>query len=283
MSFGFPVLGLSGLTAAGNNQANALLITRQFSEFDTVASGTGCRLPAVINAELGILNNGANTLLIYPSNGDKIFGFAVNQPLSLPAGESVTVNAAETPLSLQPRIWYLTVGGAAGPVGPTGATGATGGTGPTGPTGTGSTGATGSTGPTGPTGPTGGTGATGGTGPAPNQSSITLVGTAGGTLTLSPSPYIDVIVTMPNTGGTVTLNVGTVVARQRVLIDIVSGATLGSVVLHAGVSGSAPGFIFGSTLPSYSPGAINSTDNIMCIAASTTILRVEAIDLGFAI
>lgn len=277
MSFGFPVLGLSGLVANGNNQANALLISRQFSEFGTVPNGTGCRLPAVINASLSLLNSGLNALLIYPSNGDQIFGLAVNQPLSLPAGGAVTFNSTETPLSLQPRVWYSKIGGV-GPVGPAGPTG------PQGPPGV--QGVPGNTGPTGPTGPTGGTGptgATGPTGPAPNQSSITLIGTASGTLTLSPIPYVDVIVQMPATGGNVTLNVGTVVARQRVLIDIVNGATLGTVTLHAGVSGSAPGFIFGSTLPSYAPGAINSTDNIMCIAASTTILRVEAIDLGFAI
>lgn len=112
---------------------------------------------------------------------------------------------------------------------------------------------------------------------------VTLVGTAAGTLTLSPAVFADVVVQMPNTGGTVTLNVGSVVPRQRVLIDIVNGATLGTVALQAGVSGSSHGFIFGSTVTTYAPGAVNTTDNIICIAPSATLLRVEAIDLGFAI
>lgn len=124
---------------------------------------------------------------------------------------------------------------------------------------------------------------TGGTLQVAQVPAVTLVGTAAGTLTLSPSVYADVVVQMPNAGGVVTLNVGSVVPRQRVLIDVVNGATLGTVTLQAGVSGASHGFIFGSTVTSYAPGAINTTDNIMCIAPSATLLRVEAIDLGFAI
>src|SRR5579859_75757 len=396
MSFGPPVLGISGLTAAGTNQVTATPITRQFSEFDTVPSGTGCRLPAVNNVSLTIVNNGANSLNIYPATGDRFFGMAVNAPMSLPAGQTIFIAATETPLDFQPRFWYQRVGvsGTTGAAGPTGATGATG---PLGPTGAAST-VPGPTGPTGPagesasvwlykadtsstagnpaagsmqwnnatqtsatalflnvlttdgfdvttflstiqsgqpiivqdqnvsanfqkftvsgavTGPSAGvftipvtlvssggtgttgfannhqltdiiirqgqTGPTGPTGATPNQQSITLIGTAGGTLTLNPTPYTDQIISMPAAGGVVTLNVGTVTARERVLIDLVHGATLCTVNLQAGSSGVSPGFIFGSTLTSYTPSAANKTDNIMCIATGTTLLRVEAVNLG---
>lgn len=288
MSFGFPVLGLSGLAAAGTNQVTATPITRQFSEFDTVPSGTGCRLPAVNNVSLTIVNNGANSLNIYPASGDQFFGLAVNAPLVVPAGQPAFIASTETPLNFQPRVWYQKIGvsgptGSVGPAGPTGATGPAGGVGPAGPTGpaggAGPAGATGPTGPTGPAGPTGAAGPTGPTGPTFTQSITNVTTTAGGTITLSPTVGMDVILTMPATGGTITLNVGTVQARQRVLLDVINGATVGTVVLGTG-------FIIGATSPTYGGAAANTTDNITFIAPGTVAgtvnsLRLEALVLGF--
>jgi hypothetical protein len=118
------------------------------------------------------------------------------------------------------------------------------------------------------------------------QGVTVLTGTAGGTLTIGPPPFTDVIVEMPATGGTVTLNVGTVDVRQRVEIDIVNGATLGTVVFEAG-STSAAGFIFSSTLPAYTPSAANETDTLICLAPGTTVgttnvLRIQGMNPGFA-
>ena len=157
--FGVPVVGLSGLSAAGTNQATATPIVVQLSEYTNVRAGTGVRLPAVTNCSLTILNNGLNNLLIYPSVGDRIFGLAVNAPSFIIPGESCVINSTDTPLNYQPRVWYFTTGsaGPSGPPGPTGPTGAGGGaTGPTGPSG-----ASGATGPSGPAGATGATGPAG--------------------------------------------------------------------------------------------------------------------------
>jgi len=276
MSFGFPVLGLSNLSAAGTKQSDAAPITRQFNEFTNVPSGTGCRLPAVINVNLTILNNGTNPLFIYPSNGDQIFGFAINQPLTLNPGLSVAVNATETPLSLQPRVWYLQIGGAIGPQGPTGPAG------PTGATGAAST-------VPGPTGPTGATGATGATGPTFSQTITNCTTTAGGTITLSPTVGMDVILTMPTAGGTITLNVGTVQTRQRVMIDVINGPTVGTVTFQAG-STAAAGFLSSATLPlsNYTGSAPNTTDNLTFIApgtvaGTTNLLRFEGLNQGFVV
>lgn len=114
---------------------------------------------------------------------------------------------------------------------------------------------------------------------------MTLNGTAGGTLTIAPtSGTTDVIVNMPTAGGTVTFAVGTLAfSRQRVLIDVVNGATLGAVVMNLGTVGSVAGFEFSATVPSYAPSAINRTDRIMCIAPVTTILAVQAVNLSAVI
>lgn len=61
---------VSGLTAAGTNQATALQLApgNTLVEIDTVASGTGVALPpAVQGTELSLYNNGANTLDVYPA------------------------------------------------------------------------------------------------------------------------------------------------------------------------------------------------------------------------
>lgn len=100
--------------------------------------------------------------------------------------------------------------GATGVQGPTGVTGPSGPVGATGPTGvTGSIGATGPTGPVGATGPTGVTGATGptgvtgATGSVSAASSLTLVGSTSGTVTIQPAPVAgNYTLTLPGDDGT---------------------------------------------------------------------------------
>lgn len=131
-------------------------------------------------------------------------------------------------------------------------------------------------------------GAVGPVGPPFSQSVTVVAGiTNGATVTLSPAVGQDVILPMPGAGGTVTINVGTVAARQRVLLDIINGATLATVVFQAG-STIAPGFIAGSTLPlaSYTGRSVNTTDNLTFIApgtvaGNTNLLRLEGLNVGF--
>lgn len=129
----------------------------------------------------------------------------------------------------------------------------------------------------------GAVGPTGPQGPAFTQSATSVAVANGGTVTLSPAVGQDVIITPPGTGGAFTINVGTVAARQRVLIDIVNGATAATVTLTGGnVAGS---ILSGSTSPTYGGGAANTTDNISFIAPGTSgnvnKLRIEAVNLGF--
>ncbi len=133
----------------------------------------------------------------------------------------------------------------------------------------------------------GAAGPTGPQGPAFSQSVTLINGTAAGTITLSPAIGQDVVIAMPATGGTVTLNVGTVAARQRVLIDIINGATVGTIAFQAG-STIAAGFIGSTSLPlaNYSGSVANTTDNLSFIApgtvaGNTNLLRLEAINQGF--
>lgn len=138
LAFGAPVYGQTGLTATGNSQGTAFPIASQNSVFNTVAPGTGALLPGTYGAQLTIFNEGVNALLLYPAAGDQIFGQAVNAPISILAGGSLTIACFSNPLNDPPRVWYPRAV-VTGPTGATGATGATGGTG-----------ATGATGPTGP-------------------------------------------------------------------------------------------------------------------------------------
>lgn len=125
----------------------------------------------------------------------------------------------------------------------------------------------------------GGVGPAGPAGPAFTQSATVIAVLNGGTVTLSPSVGQDVIITPPSTGGSFTINVGTVAARQRVLVDIVNGATAATVTLDASI-------LSGSTSPAYTGGAANTTDNLSFIAPGTTAavhqLRFEALNLGFS-
>jgi hypothetical protein len=80
-------LANTALTAAGTTQATALAMTSNFSIFGTVAASSG----AIINQLHGVgwvVNNGANTLTLYPPVGSSINGGATNAGISVPAGKS---------------------------------------------------------------------------------------------------------------------------------------------------------------------------------------------------
>lgn len=84
------------LTAAGSTQADALAITADTNVCTTVASGTGVRLPAFVNAgdideSMIIVNGGANSLSIYPASGSKINNLSADAAYALAAGKSVEV------------------------------------------------------------------------------------------------------------------------------------------------------------------------------------------------
>lgn len=80
--------GATTLTAAGTDQATALLIAQHINRFTTVASGTGARLQAFANnTPAWIINAGANALLLYPPVGAAINGGATNDPISIGVGE----------------------------------------------------------------------------------------------------------------------------------------------------------------------------------------------------
>lgn len=89
-SMGFPSVAL---TAAGANQATALVLPSDFNVFSTTAAGTGAVLPATgfqyqITDTVIVVNHGANALLVYPPVGGTIANATANTPLSVPAGKA---------------------------------------------------------------------------------------------------------------------------------------------------------------------------------------------------
>lgn len=88
---------VSGLSAAGANQAAATLISNDISVYTTVGSGTGVRLPAANAASLTALagdiyvvvnGQATNALLVYPPVGGNFITVATNGSVSLPAGKT---------------------------------------------------------------------------------------------------------------------------------------------------------------------------------------------------
>jgi len=78
-------------TATGSNQTTAFAITSSTTEFTTVAASTGAILPVLrvtANDALYIVNNGANTLSVYPPVGFKIGTGATNAAVSIAAGKA---------------------------------------------------------------------------------------------------------------------------------------------------------------------------------------------------
>lgn len=74
------------LTATGSTQGTALALVSDFSIFGTVAASTGAILGS--RGTTIVVNNGANTLTLYPPVGGNINGGTLNAGISVPAGKS---------------------------------------------------------------------------------------------------------------------------------------------------------------------------------------------------
>jgi hypothetical protein len=92
----------SGITAAGNAQGNATQLTAAQCQISTAAASTGVILPkSQAGAEIIVLNNGANTVNIYPAVGEQINALGNNNPITL------ATNAAPLFLiSFGPNQWW---------------------------------------------------------------------------------------------------------------------------------------------------------------------------------
>lgn len=72
------------LTAAGNSQATALLLGADWNDIETVAAGTGARIPPMQpGTDIWAFNGNANSVNIYPFVGAAIDLLAVNAPFVL--------------------------------------------------------------------------------------------------------------------------------------------------------------------------------------------------------
>lgn len=76
----------AALTATGSTQGGALALVSDFSIFGTVAASTGAILGA--RGDSFVVNNGANTLTLYPPVGGNINGGTLNAGIAIPAGKS---------------------------------------------------------------------------------------------------------------------------------------------------------------------------------------------------
>ncbi len=108
--FGPPLPGDTALSATGSSQADALPIKKRGNVFTTVASGTGAVLPSsfAAGARIEICNRGSNALLVYPSEGDQIESYGVNQPVQVAVGGNAYFTCYDPPLSAVSRTWWLT-------------------------------------------------------------------------------------------------------------------------------------------------------------------------------
>lgn len=84
------ILVASGLIAALPTQADAVALGGFTNVFSTVLAGAGAILPTFItNGTFKVVNNGANTLLVYPPFGAQIGTYGPNVPIGVfPGGAS---------------------------------------------------------------------------------------------------------------------------------------------------------------------------------------------------
>ncbi len=91
-------VGVTGLTATGTTQANALLLPGDVNYFTTVGAGTGCILPPCNGGDGGsIFNGGVSALLVYPPVGGAINKLSTNTAYSLAAATPALDWYAVTP------------------------------------------------------------------------------------------------------------------------------------------------------------------------------------------
>jgi hypothetical protein len=109
---------------------------------------------------------------------------------------------------------------------------------------------------------------------------VTLTGTASGTVTIAPTTGTsDVIINLAAAGGAQTIAAGPTFARQRCEVDIKQGATASTVVLNAG-------FIFGAA---GGPTAFTVTatanviDRLFLMSPDGTKWAVMAVNQGFTL
>ena len=88
----------ASVSAAGATQGTATALTSSINIVTTVAASTGVSLPTPSQGgvEITVVNNGANTLNVYPASGGTIESLAVNVPITLSAGARATYIASST-------------------------------------------------------------------------------------------------------------------------------------------------------------------------------------------
>jgi hypothetical protein len=92
-------IAATNIIAAGTTQGTATAITAVTNNVTTVASGTGVILPIpYAGDEVVVVNNGANTLNVYPQSGSTISDLATNTPSVLAVGKVLTLHAVTTTL-----------------------------------------------------------------------------------------------------------------------------------------------------------------------------------------
>lgn len=90
-----------GLTAAGSTQGDALALTAEINQVGTAAASTGVRLwNAPVGTEILVINEGANSLSVYPPSGHTLAGKSVNVHVSAAA------NAGVACLKKTTVLWY---------------------------------------------------------------------------------------------------------------------------------------------------------------------------------
>ena len=99
-------IATAGISAAGATQGSATGLTTSYNEVTIVAPSEGVRLPPPTTGGLRtvIVNQGANPLLVYPDTGHTIDNNAVNAPITVGVGETMTLQASST------TQWYSLVG-----------------------------------------------------------------------------------------------------------------------------------------------------------------------------
>lgn len=78
------------ISAAGTTQATATQLKAGLSVVTTVGSSAGVLMPAAQASPIcAVVNDGANSLSIYPAVGEKLNNLAVNLPVTVASGKTV--------------------------------------------------------------------------------------------------------------------------------------------------------------------------------------------------
>jgi hypothetical protein len=95
----------AAVSAAGTTQGTATALTASYNVVTTAAANSGVILPAATTAgwSVTVVNRGANAVNVYPASGAAIDGAAANVAISLPVGDTITLqNSSATQ-------WFTTV------------------------------------------------------------------------------------------------------------------------------------------------------------------------------